>query len=132
MEKKIYIVLSQTGTMLSKALKFFTQAEFNHASISLSPKLDKMYSFGRLNPYNPFIGGFVEEGINKGTFKRFANTKAMVLEINVSIAKFKAIESNQFCRSYAGGDYQLRRRMPVFVADQHLRRWFFGYECAFG
>lgn len=92
MEKSVYVVLSQTGTMFSRALKFFTHAEFNHASISLSPTLDKMYSFGRLNPYNPFIGGFVEEGKNVGTFKRFYKTTAMVIEFKVSEEKYKAIE----------------------------------------
>lgn len=92
MEKSVYVVLSQTGTMFSKALKFFTHAEYNHASISLSPSLDKMYSFGRLNPYNPFIGGFVEEGINFGTFKRFYKTQAMVLEFKVSTEKYNAIK----------------------------------------
>ncbi len=92
MEKSIYVVLSQTGTMFSRALKFFTHAEYNHASISLTPTLDKMYSFGRLNPYNPFIGGFVEEGKNVGTFKRFYKTQAMVLEFKVNIEKYKAIE----------------------------------------
>ena len=92
MEKSIYVVLSQTGTMFSRALKFFTHAEYNHASISLTPTLDKMYSFGRLNPYNPFIGGFVEEGKNKGTFRRFYKTQAMVIEFKVSLEKYKAIE----------------------------------------
>lgn len=92
MEKSVYVILSQTGTMFSKALKFFTHAEYNHASISLSPTLDKMYSFGRLNPYNPFIGGFVEEGKSFGTFKRFYKTTAMVLEFKVSVEKYNAIK----------------------------------------
>lgn len=90
--KKIYIILSQTGTMFSRALKFFTGAEYNHASISLSPTLDKMYSFGRLNPYNPFVGGFVQEGRNIGTFKRFSNTQALVLEIGVTAEQYAKIE----------------------------------------
>lgn len=92
MEKSIYVVLSQTGTMFSRALKFFTHAEYNHASISLNPTLDTMYSFGRLNPYNPFIGGFVEEGKDIGTFKRFYKTKAMVIEFKVSVEKYNAIK----------------------------------------
>ena len=80
MKKSIYVILSQTGTMFSRVLKFFTHAEYNHASISLTPTLEQMFSFGRLNPRNPFVGGFVEEGKNKGTFKRFYKTKAIVLE----------------------------------------------------
>ncbi|MBR6778676.1 MAG: hypothetical protein IKM43_00770 [Clostridia bacterium] len=92
MDKSIYIVLSQTGTVFSRALKFFTGAEYNHASISLTPTLETMYSFGRLNPYNPFVGGFVEEGKDKGTFKRFKKTIALVLEIKVSEEKYNQIK----------------------------------------
>lgn len=90
--KSLYIVLSQTGTMFSRVLKFFTRAKYNHASISLNQSLDKMYSFGRLNANNPFIGGFVEEGKNKGTFKRFINTQAMVIELSVRDEKYNAIK----------------------------------------
>ncbi len=93
MEKSVYLILSQTGTMFSRALKFFTGAKYNHSSISLSPTLEPMYSFGRLNPYNPFIGGFVREGINTGTFKRFDKTTAIVLEIKVSEEKYNGLKS---------------------------------------
>ena len=71
--KKIYIILTHTGTTLSKIIKNYTKDEFSHVSISLDKDLNEMYSFGRLNPYNPFWGGFVHEGINFGTFKRFKN-----------------------------------------------------------
>ncbi len=91
-EKSLYIVLSQTGTVLSRVLKFFTRAEYNHSSIALNPSLDKMYSYGRLNPYNPFRGGFVEEGKNIGTFKRFYKTKAVVLEIKVGESEYNGIK----------------------------------------
>ncbi len=92
MERKIYVVLSQTGTILSRALKFATGAEYNHASISLTPDLDKMYSFGRLNPYNPFRCGFVEEGIDHGTFKRFKKTRAAVIELSVTEDQYSQIK----------------------------------------
>ena len=52
--KKIYIVLTHSGTALSKIIKGFTKDEFSHVSISLDKELNEMYSFGRLNPYNPF------------------------------------------------------------------------------
>lgn len=92
MEKKIYLVLSQTGTVFSRILKFFTHAEYNHVSISLTADMEKMYSFGRLNPYNAFVGGFVEEGKDKGTFKRFENTKVLIFEIAVSNEKYNIIK----------------------------------------
>ena len=82
--KKVYIVLSQTGTALSKILKLITGAEYNHASISLDGTLHELYSFGRVYPRNPVIGGFVRESKNSGTFKRFCKTKIIVLQTEVS------------------------------------------------
>lgn len=92
--RKIYIVLTQTGTALSRIIKFCTKAEYCHVSLALDKKLNKMYSFGRLNPYNPFIGGFVHEGINHGTFKRFSNTIAEVYSIEVTNSQYNKIKQN--------------------------------------
>ena len=90
--KKIYIVITYTGTNLSKIIKYYTHAEFSHVSISLDEDLERMYSFGRLNPYNPFWGGFVHEGINKGTFKRFYKTTAKIFSIAVTDEQYKIME----------------------------------------
>lgn len=90
--KKIYIVLTYTGTFISKIIRIFTRAEYCHVSLSLDRKLNKMYSFGRLNPYNPFIGGFVHEGINIGTFKRFKRTKAEIYSIEVTSKQYNIIK----------------------------------------
>lgn len=91
--KSVYLIISQTGTLFSRVLKFFTHAEYNHSSISLDPSLEEMYSFGRLNPYNPFVGGFVKEGKNIGTFKRFYKTTALVLELKVSAEQYNGLKS---------------------------------------
>ncbi len=92
MEQHIYIVISQTGTLLSRLLKFVTKAEYNHASISLVPDLATMYSFGRKNPYNPFWAGFVTESARFGTFKRFSKTRVVVLDIAVSEDQYQSIQ----------------------------------------
>ena len=42
--KKIYIVLTHTGTTLSKIIKTYTKDEFSHVSIALDNKLQEMYS----------------------------------------------------------------------------------------
>ena len=82
--RKIYIVLSQSGSNLSRFLKLVTREPYNHASFALSGDLETMYSFGRIRPYNPFIGGFVRESTAYGTLKRFKNTRARVLELEVT------------------------------------------------
>lgn len=88
---KVYIVISQTGTVLSRVLKYVTGAPYNHSSISPYADLRLMYSFGRRNPYNPFWGGFVTESVRFGTFKRFRKTKAEVLELSVTSEQYAAL-----------------------------------------
>ncbi len=90
--KQLYIVISQTGTLLSRILKYITGAEYNHASISLSRDLDKMYSFGRRHPYNPFWGGFVIESPHAGTFKRFSDTKVLILSVEITEEQYAELE----------------------------------------
>ena len=87
--RKIYIVLTHTGTVLSRIIKYYTKDEFSHVSIALDPDLKEMYSFGRLNPYNPFWGSFVHEEINKGTFKRFKRTNTEVYSLFVTDEKYE-------------------------------------------
>lgn len=61
--KNIYILLTDTGTLFSRAIKMFTKAPLNHASIAFDSELTELYSFGRKNPNNPIIGGFVKESV---------------------------------------------------------------------
>lgn len=92
-EREIYIVISQTGTILSRILKGITKAEYNHASLSLDRGLHTMYSFGRLHAYNPWIGGFVMESPHWGTFKRFQDTEAIVLSVPVTQTQYEELEN---------------------------------------
>ena len=90
---KIYIVLTHTGTTLSKIVKWYTKKDFSHVSISLDKELNEMYSFGRLNPYNPFLGGFVHEYTDKGIFKRFKNTNAAIYSLEVTQEQYEHIKN---------------------------------------
>lgn len=92
--KKIFIVLTHTGTLLSRMIKTFTKDEFSHSSIALDVDLKEMYSFGRLNPYNPFMGGFVHEYIDKGTFKRFYKTRTKVYALEVTDEQYENMKKN--------------------------------------
>lgn len=82
--KKIYIVLTFTGTILSRIIRFYTRKEYGHVSVALDRDLKDLYSFGRKNPYNVFNGGFVREGITFGTFKRFRNTTCNITSLEVT------------------------------------------------
>ncbi len=103
--KKIYLILTYTGTILSKIVKAYTQKKYAHISISLDEDLQQMYSFGRIHPYVAFIGGFVHEGKNWGTFKRFKNTKAIICCIEVTDEQYEQISTliayfNEHRRNY--------------------------------
>lgn len=68
-ERKVYILLSDTGTLFTRLIKLYTKHDHNHASISFDPTFTEVYSFGRKRPRNPFIGGFVKENIQNALFK---------------------------------------------------------------
>lgn len=140
-KKSIYIVLSQSGAMFSKLLKIFTGAEFNHVSISLDSSLKDMYSFARLRPYNPFVSGFVEEGKDKGTFKRFVKTKALVMELKISKEKYDHLKyfidymiehKNEFKYNYLGIIYAIFKKdyspTKKFYCSQFVRACLDSFE----
>lgn len=79
-----YIVVSQTGTILSKIIRLITKAQYNHVSLSLKSDLSTMYSFGRVNPYNPVVGGLVIESPKIGTFARFKETEVIIVKVEIT------------------------------------------------
>ena len=84
---KIYLLLSQSGTLPSRILKCCTGAEYNHISLGFSKDLLKMYSFGRRYLYLPIPGGMVSEGRDRGIYGRFPDAKIVLLELETSQEK---------------------------------------------
>ncbi|MEG0497514.1 MAG: hypothetical protein RR439_03890 [Carnobacterium sp.] len=82
---KIYLVLTDTNTLLSKTIKFYTKADYNHASIALDSSLRDMYSFGRKRPNNPFIAGFIQEDLTREYFIR---AQCNILSCDVTLEQF--------------------------------------------
>ena len=91
--KKIYIVVSQTGSIVSKMLKFVTGDKYNHVSLSLDPSLQTMYSFARKYTYFPFWGAFVKESPSEGALKRFKNTEIVVVELSLASAQYETVQA---------------------------------------
>lgn len=89
MEKSIYIVLSHSGTRVSKFFSLTTGFVYSHVSISLDKELNQLYSFGRRNLYIPFISGFVREIKNQGVYKMHQNTPCVVFELPVSEEEYE-------------------------------------------
>lgn len=92
MKKNVYVVLSQTGTLLARVIRLFTHGQYSHASVCLEDDFKTLYSFGRLNCYNPFFGGYVKESPDFGTFKRFRNTQVSIFRIEVDEKCYNALK----------------------------------------
>ncbi len=90
--KNIYIILSQSGTGISRLLQFFSKKEYNHSSLSLDISLNEFYSFGRKKVNNFLIGGFVIEHKDKGVFAKFPNTPCTILEMPVDDKQYKKLQ----------------------------------------
>lgn len=91
--KKIYIILSYSGTISSKMIKIFTHYNYSHVSIALKSNINIMYSFGRKKVNNPFDGGFIIETKNGSFYKKFNKTKCIIMETDVNYKQYKKLLS---------------------------------------
>ena len=92
--KKVYILLSRTGTFPSKLIYLFTRKKYTHASIALEPAADKFYSYGRRRLHNVFVAGFIHENVHSGVFELFkeGSCELFMLEVpDESYAKIKEL-----------------------------------------
>jgi Orthopoxvirus protein of unknown function (DUF830). len=89
-DKEIYVLLTDTGTVLTKIIRTYTKDPLNHASIAFDADLNEVYSFGRKNPSNPFFAGFVRENV-RGPF--FEESMCALYRIKVSQSAYNAIRA---------------------------------------
>ena len=117
--KNIYIVVSQTGSIVSRIIRKVTGDKYTHAAISFDDKLNEMYSFGRIHPNNPVIGGFVKESPSYGTMKKFCMADIVVIKISVLEEKYKEI--NEYINSmYAERKKYHYNYIGLFLARRGL------------
>ena len=67
--KTIYILLTRSGTLLSKLVYAATGASYTHASMAFDAELSCLYSSTRKNGYTMFPAGPSKEYLNKGVFR---------------------------------------------------------------
>ncbi len=84
MGQKIYIVLTNSGTIPGQLVSKMTHFYYSHVMLSLHPDLREMYSFGRKSVYNFLNGGFVTEQPKGAFFTRFFETQCRVMALDVT------------------------------------------------
>lgn len=88
------MVMTQSGTLLARTIKFYTKKPYNHISLGFDKNLEEIYSFGRKHPRNPLFGGFVNEGINEGFYKVFKNTTCKIYMLEITDEEYAKLEQN--------------------------------------
>lgn len=87
----VYILLTCTGTIFSRLIKFFTRRTYTHASIALDANCDQLYSFARRQVFPPFPAGFIKESTNEGIFAIKSNCKCAMYRLEVDEYSYKRI-----------------------------------------
>lgn len=87
----VYLVFSKTGTWLSTLLRSLLKEKYIHVSVAFNDKFDCMYSFGRVNPNNPFSGGFVTENFRTGVYKKFKKAECIIYKIQVTKEQYEQL-----------------------------------------
>ena len=117
--KNIYILLSRTGTVPSKVIRFLKPMPYAHASIAFDENLTEMYSFARKTVHYPFYCGLIDEDIDKGVFGRKKTTKCLVLRLPVTEEEYgkvhQTVERFKADRGKYGYNY-----LGVFAARVHI------------
>lgn len=82
--KTIYILLTRSGTLLSKLVYAATGASYTHASMAFDAELSCLYSSTRKNGYTMFPAGPSKEYLNKGVLRLRDNAPCALYELEVS------------------------------------------------
>lgn len=89
--EKIYIVLSQSYTVLARLIRLVTNDKYSHISLSFDEECTNMYSIGRKYTHYPFIGVYKNESIYEGVFNLNPKAEILIYELNISKSQYNNI-----------------------------------------
>lgn len=84
-------MLTHSGSLLSRCINIYTKEPYTHVSIAFDDELKELYSFGRLRPRNPIIGGFVKEDVFNGTYARFPETQCALYSLDINEIQYRRL-----------------------------------------
>ena len=82
--KNIYILLTRSDTIVSRAILFCTGADYTHASLAYDGELNSLSSFARRDPRFALPAGLVRENICEGFYALHDGIPRMLLSLTVS------------------------------------------------
>ena len=93
--KKIYVLITKTGTVPSKIIGKLSRARFSHASLSIDNEFTDMFSFGRKG-MKVFPGGFAKENLRTRVLKKYEDCPCEVISKEVTDENYEKIK-NKAC-----------------------------------
>ncbi len=125
MQEYIFILLSQTGTKVSKFIQLFTKKPYNHASVALDFSLEEIYSFCRTSPHRPLPATFNQEIVGEGTFGLFSSIPCEIYAIPLTAEAYRALSFDldhyNLCR--AQYSYNLLGLCTTFLHIRWIRQY---------
>jgi len=88
-QKSVYVVLSRSGTVLSRIIHVITHDRFTHSAIALDVEMEEMFSFGRRYDRNPFLGCFKREHLTDLHYRR--GSPGAIIELPVTQEQYDEI-----------------------------------------
>lgn len=92
--RKIYVVVTCTGTSVARAIRVVTHMPYSHVSLAADASLHELYSFARTYTPLPLPATFNRELIGEGTLGRFPNIPCEIYAVPVTeeqYAQFRSI-----------------------------------------
>ena len=90
--KKIYLLFVCTPSIVSRAIKRYTNDSYTHVAISVDPDMKEFYSFARRYSYSPLPAGFVMESLDNNFYRRNPKSQCKILSIDVTEEQYAAVK----------------------------------------
>ena len=86
--KKLYVLLTRSGTFLSNIVYLITGDMYTHASICFDENLSSVYSSARKNGETMFPAGPCQESFHRGFYKKHSHIPCALYELQVTEAVY--------------------------------------------
>jgi len=122
--KKIYILLTRTGTMPARVIHFFKGGTFTHTSLSMTPSTNHLYSYARRKINNPFKAGLITENIHTEVFAQYPDCHCAVYCLEVSDKAYENMQNEitYFFDNYKKAKYNFFGMIPLALGIKIRRK----------
>ena len=118
--KTIYILLTRSGTLLSKLVYAVTGANYTHASMAFDDDLSCLYSSTRKNGYTMFPAGPSREYLNRGVFRLRENVPCALYALEVEDETYARARRRAEHMMVHGGLYRFNV-LGLMLCALHIR-----------